>query len=820
MRPPNDKATLAHRRGTINNNPHQVEEPVLLQTSTMKNIFSITLLWIINHVGEVPGLPEKNGQITINQKQNGALFIQVGTLANGLAYGHITTTVDFNKLREQIKLYEHIVINLTALKEKFLGRQKRAIGQRAHQKLCGTLIKPGVIGNLGPTPAHKMPYIERDAEFITEFEHLSPQSPKADLSQATIISEQIEGLIHWIQIQMNETHQAIDNTLASFEKAGAVAKNSRSKRHSTGRHIVTFTRTKRGAGLVVGAAIGITALGGIISSLFSHFSTSDLEAVIEEQTNVLAAQIEENIVQFAKVNRDIKLLNSSLGDAMSAVTSILNSNNGRDLQHIALYHAWGITENLRKIRKAIHGIIEAHQGHFSSDLVKPDALQKALTTMRNKAIENGKEIGIRTLADVYSLSTSYLYEVEEQKVYIIIHCPISDIGKDLNLFRYVAAPLVWETEKETEHPFVEIGSTKEYIGLSKDQTMYRTFTADDLEECLKIEQVHFCDNLATYKVARPSCLSGLIMNKMDMVRQHCQINTKADSTRVVRLNASHYALISSISDTLSVQCPDSAKNTPYGRGTTLIELEPGCTANTREVKIERARFEPPINIQGLITSDPIKLVDIAPEQTEREIENLLQVRKELGQIGQPIPLSELKNLQDFQDKFQAASRSTILGSTIPTFVIIIGIIITAISGIYCLKKNTKVLDFVRFQKEVRHCCHAHRAEDLVGAKPPHFRYCTDEGEGWEETSVSTLAHHGSFNGSFNDSGFNPRSTFTMRDSHYSLNPNPESERGLKRSVSMMKKLNSSAPSAPVTIPEELPSSNSIPAYQLNQNAIV
>ena len=133
-----------------------------------------------------------------------------------------------------------------------------------------------------------------------------------------------------------------------LKKRGAVAKDSRSKRHITGKHKVTVTRTKRGALLVIGAAVGIAAMGGIISSLFSHFSTPDLEAVVEARTNVLATQIEEKILQFAQVDQDIQKLNST-ADAMEEVFSILNSNQGRDLQHTALYHAWGITENLRTI---------------------------------------------------------------------------------------------------------------------------------------------------------------------------------------------------------------------------------------------------------------------------------------------------------------------------------------------------------------------------------------------------------------------------------------------------------------------------------------
>ena len=515
------------------------------------NLLTIPLFWIITNVGEVPGMLDEDNPISINRKQNGALFLQVGTLANGLAYGHITTTMDLKKMRQQVQVYENIVANLIELKERFVGKEPRIkrdakSTSASFPTLGDSLQMYSAVGNVHKTPVRKKfiktTSVDPEVEIFLEFENTSSKSEhdKQELSQNRIIAEQLEGLIHWIQLQVKETYEAIDNTLASFEKAGAVAKPDRPKRHTvppylpmnTRNHMVTV-RKKRGATLVIGAAAGIAALGGIISSLFGHFSTSDLEAVVEKKTNVLAMQIEENIVKFSEVDRDIKQLNSSLGEAISTVFTIINKNHGRDLQHIALYHAWGITENLRIIRKAVHGIIEAHQGHFSSNLVKPMELQKALTTMRNKAIENGKEIGIRTLADVYSLSTSYLYEVEKQRVNIIIHCPISDIGKDLNLFRYIAAPLVWETGKEAEHPFVEIASTQEYIGLSKDQTMYRTFTADDLEECLRIEQVHFCDNLATYKVARPSCLSGLLMNKMNMVREHCQINTKADATRAV-----------------------------------------------------------------------------------------------------------------------------------------------------------------------------------------------------------------------------------------------------------------------------------------------
>ena len=225
------------------------------------------------------------------------------------------------------------------------------------------------------------------------------------------------------------------------------------------------------------------------------------------------------------------------------------------------------------------------------------------------------------------------------------------------------------------------------------------------------------------------------------------------------------------------------------------------SANTPEVKIERAKYEPPINIEGLITSDPIRLTDISPGQSEKELEKLFEVRKQLGQIGQPVPLSQLKNLQAFQQRMSAVSRSNLMGSTIPTTLIVV-IAATGIGVLFCcLRRNTRVLDFMKFHREIRHCCSAHRAEDLVGTKPPHLRYCTDV-PGYQ----SALNMQGpiqparrTFDSSL-DSSFNP--TFNSTFAEASAEASMEVLRGQKRTYSAQRMRNLTSSSAPPVIPEQ------------------
>ena len=769
---------------------------------------------------------------TYNQLQNGAMFLKIGTLANGLTYGHLTTTIDLRKLYDQIDAYYQVIQNLEEYRkyttDHLINRERP---KRSPMVADHALMDQWARDHKGKTVLtfENDPSTTSPPEFeveVFEPQHLIPEAKtsgpdkeslteeeKKAIQHARAIESQIDSLIAWIQLQVQETKEVLDATTEAFTRAGSATGDFPDEHKMP----ITFHRVERGVGL---AAAGGLLAGGFVVSLFSHFRADDWKNVVEKQGRVLATQIEENIAHFSGLEKDVKILNGSLASAFDQINQIIENDKGRDVQHVALYHAWGITENLRIVRKVAHAIIEAHRGHFSSDLVKPKNLQVSITQMRNLAIENGKEIGIRTLADVFSLPTSYLFDPEKELIHIIAHTPLSDIAQDLDLYEYVPAPLMWEQINDGDDSFVEIRAPQNYIGLSKDQTMYRTFTDSQLEDCLRIDQVHFCNDLATYKIERPSCLSGLIVNDMEMVRDHCEINARTEATRVVRLNSSTYAMISSTADTYNIQCSGVSRTIPYDRGTTMIHIEPGCTVNNREVKIERAKFEPPVQMEGLIVSDPIKLVDLAPQHSEDQLKELFRVRKELGQVGQPIPLTQLKNLHEFQEKFETVSKQNLMGYTIPTSTLVIAALIFGGILFCCLKRRTQLLDCINTHRSIRQCCTAHRAEDFVGIKPPHLHYCTDIDGRLNDINCGGSMEVNPPSDYSLDSSFTPPFNSTLMDrSIYHSTLGSETLRGQKRTLTarrMMDTTTSSAPPNSPNVAETDTTMYSLPSYQLSQ----
>ena len=684
------------------------------------------------------------------KQENGALFLKIGTVANGLAYGHVTTTVNLTEVDSQLIAYRRICENLQAYLDYLEGNGTdsfRVIEKRSNYRY----------------PRTEAPYTEPIRLIQEEIKELKGVKLGAALRERGYLKRmraderaQIQGLINWIQMQIKETETELEAVFISFKAV----------RQFT---VDTPGRQERAAGLII--AGGAALLGGLVSGLFGGFSTASLAKIVKEKDKALASQIESNIMDIARVNEDVKTLNKTLSVAVSKISEMIFRHQKLSTQHVALYHAWGITENLRIIRKTAKAIIEAQQGHFSSDLVPATALVTAIDRVRSRAVQNGKEIGIRTISDVFSLPTSYLYDTRTRQITIICHIPLSDINANLDLYEYISAPIVWQNDKTNSTPFVEITSPENYIAISNDGTMYRTFTEKSLNACLRIAQSFYCDDLATFKIRRPDCLSGLLNNRLDMIKDHCTISSKAEATRVVRVNESTYALISGFSDTLHIRCDGSYDTTESFRGTTFLKLEPGCIANTKEIKIERAKYEPPIHIKGMVTSDPIKLVDLTPGQSEEELEELFQLRKDLGQIGQPVPLSRLKNLQQFQRRFQEVNYSSLLGSTIP----ISTILILASGGLLlcfcCLKKNRRFMDFFKFQKKVRYCCGAHRTEDLMGRRPVGILACDEMDDTLYGTPMSNTY-----------ADFNPNWTSTPNVS-FDISP----PRGLKRTRSIIKR---------------------------------
>ena len=488
--------------------------------------------------------------------------------------------------------------------------------------------------------------------------------------------KQISQMVNWLEIMIKET----ELKLKTIREALEPETYSGHPRHRSG-------RAKRQA-----AFGGGLLFGGIIGSLFTGFGLKTLTSVIERKQDVLATQIEEHEMLIHRSLDDIVKLNTTLAHVISEVRSQVETRRLLNDDFMSLYSAWFITEDLRDIQTTIDGLIAAHHGHFSHELVKADALQRSVNELRSKALHKGRELAIQTYADCFGLPTSYLYDTENKTIHLVLHLPMYSISNNLELYTYVPTPVIWQNGS-TDTPFVEITSEESHIAISSDRTMYRTFTTDQLEDCMKLSDTHFCQDLAVFKIQRPSCLLGLFLERIDQVREHCNIHTHIASSKVVRLNESTYAIMSPYEDNMSISCQGNDRQSKVFKGTTFVDLEPGCTVNTKEIKILRAEYEPPIKVEALLVGYQFEVEDLIPDHSPEALERLFEMRKQLGSVGTDIPINDLKGLIAFQERYHGITAQAADIAT-PVIVTVVLVFIIVLICCCCWIRNPKCSDSI------------------------------------------------------------------------------------------------------------------------------
>lgn len=686
---------------------------------------------------------------------HGALFIRIGSLANGLAYGHIGTTISFPSLERRINRFKNVTVWLESMID------------------------------LSPERGHE--------------EH-NPQS-----------YIQLTHLRDWLNMQILETETKLKAVINSFEPS---ANNGRNRRQ-------------------LAAGILGVVFGGIIGSVASGFGLKTLVSVAERKQDVLAAHIEEQDLQLYATMQEVNRLNATVEELIEGMKSYIDFRKSEDTRTQSMYAAWSATEDLRSLRETLDAVVVAHHGHLSDKLIQSSALQKAVNEIRENALKHGRELGISSYADAYGLPCSYLYMEATRSVHIITHLPMYALGLSLDLFRYVPTPIVFKPEDpevDQDLPFLEVTAESAYIAISKDRTMYRTYTTESLEACLSLGTVYFCEDLSLFKIRRPDCLLGLLLNQISMIREQCVVTSHKKATRVARLNSTTYAIMSPVDDEMSINCQDKDTVSRYFRGTTLVNLDPGCTINTAEVKIHRNPFEPPIEVESVLVGRAFQLEDLAPDHSADKLENLFRLRESLGASGNAVPFTQLRGLNDFHAKWEQVGEAHTITLAVPLITITILAIGLLILCCIAQRKFRKMpfstwadTFFLRPKHTVppgiRHCCTQHEAEDIYGSFiETHTRAC-------DETDTPILRKDRiPLRGIRSPPTVAPAPEYSDTDDAVSLQPNQVTFRrqlrpNLRRSKSILKDTNTlerpqSATGAASAPPPPMPplSSGSISTY--------
>ena len=562
----------------------------------------------------------------------GALFLRQGTCFNGLSFGHITVPINLTFFRTEVDRYQQIANDL-----------------REHSL------------QIGPLRA------KLTRQWSRENQSERKNAP-SDLTFAhDFVFSQMNTFAEWIEWETNATRSKLDDVTNSITSEQL---SSRAQFYAP-----LPTRYQR----QIFAAIA----GGIIGSIFSAYALEDLVAVVDQKEDLLAHQVESSMVSIHQTEEDIQRVNASLQVAYDMLKALQNTEVETQLSTMSFYTTWKTTESLRKISQLIDAVIAAHQGHFSDSIISSEVLASALTQLKMKANKQGSDLGVTTLLDCFSLPTSYLYKRDQGIFYIILHVPIYRIGEEMSLYKFIPTPILW-TNGGQKLPFVNIDSPDTYIGLNRIRTLYKTYTTEELEDCLRIGRSFFCEDLSMYKNSRKSCLSSLINKDLTQVQETCEISAFKGSSSATRLNSTHYALFLPKQSPLFIQCQIDGElyyeNSTYGfRGTTILELTPGCVAYTDEIKIERPSFEMPIEVQASIMGAPLTVDQIIPNYIGEDIEQMFQMRAKFGSANQKIAISQLATIKAFDAKYTKLKRTSLtLGIGFPSTTIMVILLTTLV----------------------------------------------------------------------------------------------------------------------------------------------
>jgi hypothetical protein len=414
-------------------------------------------------------------------------------------------------------------------------------------------------------------------------------------------------------------------------------------------------KTKRQALVVAGAA----ALGGIIGSISGLFRTHSLATALDQRTKVLQANVQSNMILANNNHQDISRLNQTADLMWEQLGHVSYLEKKLNFEAFAFALQFTVSQNLKSIDRTIDGILQAHNGHFSPDLVKIEGVTGALTSLREQALSHDQEIGINNPSEAYQLPTSFLYHRDTRVFSIIVHVPLYQLGKSMDLYELIAAPLKLPSQNKSEPPlFLQVQPNEAFLAIGSDQTIYKTFTAAQLETCLRLDNTYFCPDRALFKIRQASCLSALFRNEQETVKSHCPFGILGQLTQVARINETTYLVTETDITTMTISC-DRHHRSPRATmipidGPTLVHLEAGCTGSTTNLVIARSRFDIEIQLDKAVIGNPIAPQEFIPDVTP---DHLAAIRETLKHVGHPIPLSHVIGLTAFRKAMAKATLS-------------------------------------------------------------------------------------------------------------------------------------------------------------------
>ena len=372
------------------------------------------------------------------------------------------------------------------------------------------------------------------------------------------------------------------------------------------------TRQKRLVGVIIAGLIGLGA-----TFLAAH-NTFRLSVQADEQRRVRNA-ISDTLKVVEEHETRLNVHNKAISDNIEAITQLRTMYNqgfmlltlGASIQTAT----FALFQKLQNFREILFTVI--NDGKLHPSIFAAHQVHALYVTLSHMAMKLGSQIVIEHPIHLFQIEASYRL-LPNGVVRIFVHVPTTKTEKRMTVFRHV--PLPTQVDPDV---FVEVKDSQDIIAVTQDRLRFRTMSAAELHQCVKIEQTFICsDQNILSRNFSTSCLASLFTKNAEGIKSQCEVHLTRSKALAQQLSTGDFVVYSEEATTGLRECAHTEPaDVNIDQGLNRLTVPEHCSLRTSQFDLNRAtHFKyhsditltydwniPDLDFLGHVTADTLKM---------------------------------------------------------------------------------------------------------------------------------------------------------------------------------------------------------------------
>jgi hypothetical protein len=319
----------------------------------------------------------------------------------------------------------------------------------------------------------------------------------------------------------------------------------------------------------------VTAGTSILGWVFEFFKAKEIQNIREDLRYVedrVHKIVDDQRILFATSVRHQETLNNH--------TELLRINHQRWAELFTVDQAAALTKVQQvssmceeEVRILSNTIALAQLGKINPDQISVEALKDIVDFVQLATNARGMVSPVHVASDIFAMPMSYVYNEKEKIFYFIVHIPFVRAEQVMDMFEYVPFPMTMSNSED--HVALPRPGHHNVLAINTLQE-YQTLNSGDLQHCLKLARVHYCQGRQILRTNfRKSCLGALYVRDSEAATRYCDFQIQPADERVFKMKADEYLVYTNKELVATRICGAESEQMQITEGT-RIKVPTGC----------------------------------------------------------------------------------------------------------------------------------------------------------------------------------------------------------------------------------------------------